>query len=98
MKVAKETQRVDVLCYRVSLGQKLLRGTRKYRYLLELMDEAVKKLEGDMGPLSGWAMNMARGIVQRLSSGSQVQKLCSLAMEALDKMVSPPSESVSGQG
>ncbi|KAH0896520.1 hypothetical protein HID58_046088, partial [Brassica napus] len=98
VKVAKETQRVDVLCYRVSLGQKLLRGTGKYRYLLELMDEAVKKLEGDVGPLSGWAMNMARGIVQRLSSGSQVQKLCSLAMEALDKMVSPPSESVSGQG
>lgn len=98
MKVAKETQRVDVLCYRVSLGQKLLRGTRKYRYLLELMDEAVKKLEGDVGPLSGCAMKMARGIVQSLSSGTQVQKLCSLAMEALDKMVSPPSESVSGQG
>ncbi|KAG2310784.1 hypothetical protein Bca52824_022341 [Brassica carinata] len=94
VKVAKETRRVDVLCYRVSLGQKLLRGTRKYRYLLELMDEAVKKLEGDVGP----AIKMARGIVTRLSSGSQVQKLCSLAMEALDKMVSPPSESVSGQG
>lgn len=45
MKVAKETRGVDVLCYRVSLGQKLLRGTRRYRYLLELMDGvAVKKL------------------------------------------------------
>ncbi|KAF8086396.1 hypothetical protein N665_0627s0008 [Sinapis alba] len=92
VKVAKETRRVDVLCYRVSLGQKLLRGTRRYQNLLELMDEAVKNLEGDVGPLS---MKMASGIV---SSGSQVQKLCSLAMEALDKMVSPPSESVSGQG
>ncbi|EOA14611.1 hypothetical protein CARUB_v10027863mg [Capsella rubella] len=97
VKVAKETRRVDVLCYRLSLGQKLLRGTRKYCNLLELMDEAVKKLEGDVGPLSGWAMKMARGIVNRLSSGSQVQKLCSLAMDGLDKMVSP-SESVSGQG
>ncbi|EFH42461.1 protein VERNALIZATION insensitive 3 [Arabidopsis lyrata subsp. lyrata] len=96
VKVAKETRRVDILCYRLSLGQKLLRGTRKYRNLLELMDEAVKKLEGDVGPLSGWAMKMARGIVNRLSSGSQVQKLCSQAMEALDKVVSP-SESVSGQ-
>ncbi|CAH8338113.1 unnamed protein product [Eruca vesicaria subsp. sativa] len=95
VKVAKETQRVDVLCYRVSLGQKLLRGTRRYRNLLELMDEAAKMLEGDVGPLS---LKMACGIVHRLSSGSQVQKLCSLAMEALDKMVSPPSESVSGQG
>lgn len=95
MKVAKETQRVDVFCYRVSLGQKLLRGTRKYQYLLELMNEAVKKLESDVGPLS---MKMASGMVQRLSSGSQVQKLCSLAMEAVDKMVSPPLASVSGQG
>nr|AFP19438.1 VIN3-1 [Raphanus sativus] len=95
VKVAKETQRVDVFCYRVSLGQKLLRGTRKYQYLLELMNEAVKKLESDVGPLS---MKMASGMVQRLSSGSQVQKLCSLAMEALDKMVSPPLASVSGQG
>ncbi|CAN8253073.1 unnamed protein product [Cochlearia groenlandica] len=97
VKAARETRRVDVLCYRVSLGQKLLRGTRKYQNLLELMSEAVKKLEGDVGPLSGWAMKMARGIVNRLPSGSQVQKLCSLAMEALDKIVSP-SESVSGQG
>ncbi|CAN8301547.1 unnamed protein product [Cochlearia groenlandica] len=97
VRVAKETRRVDVLCYRVSLGQKLLRGTRKYQNLLELMDEAVKKLEGDVGPLSGWAMKTARGIVNRLSSGSQVQKLCSMAIEALDNMVSP-SESVSGQG
>lgn len=97
MNLAKETRRVDVLCYRLSLGQKLLRGTRKYRNLLELMDEAVKKLEGDVGPLSGWAMKMARGVVNRLSSGAQVQKLCSLAMEALDKMVSP-SESISRQG
>ncbi|CAF1698652.1 BnaC03g12980D [Brassica napus] len=96
--VAKETRHVDVLCYRVSLGQKLLRGTRRYQNLLELMDEAVKKLEGDVGPLVSWEMKMARGIVNRLASGSQVQKLCYLAMEALDKMVSPLSESVSGQG
>ncbi|CAH8386475.1 unnamed protein product [Eruca vesicaria subsp. sativa] len=98
VKVAKETRRVDVLCYRISLGQKLLRGTRRYPNLLELMDDAVKKLEGDVGPSSGWEMKMARGIVNRLASGSQVQKLCSMAMEALDKMVSPTSESVSGQG
>ncbi|KAF8093796.1 hypothetical protein N665_0377s0008 [Sinapis alba] len=98
VKVAKETRRVDVLCYRVSLGQKLLRGTRRYQNLLELMDEAVRKLEGDVGPLVSWERKMARGIVNRLSSGAQVQKLCSLAMEALDKMVSPLSESVSRQG
>nr|AFP19439.1 VIN3-2 [Raphanus sativus] len=98
VKVAKETRRVDVLCYRVSLGQKLLRGTRRYYNLLELMDEAVKKLEGDVGPLVTWEMKMARGIVNRLASGAQVQKLCSLAMEAMDKMVSPPSESVSRRG
>ncbi|KAG2333285.1 hypothetical protein Bca52824_004465 [Brassica carinata] len=61
------------------------------------MDEAVRKLEGEVGPLVSWERKMARGIVNRLPSGAQVQKLCSLAMEALDKMVSPLSESVSRQ-
>ncbi|KAK8630258.1 hypothetical protein V6N13_079059 [Hibiscus sabdariffa] len=59
MMAAKDTRRVDILCYRVSLGQNLLNRTEKYR----------------------------RGIVNRLSSGPEVQKLCSSAVESLDKML-----------
>lgn len=85
---AKDTRRVDILCYRVSLSQKLLNGTEKYRKLYEIMDEAVKKLEAEVGPLTGLPVKMGRGIVNRLSSGPEVQKLCFLAVESLDCMLS----------
>ncbi|KAA8522759.1 hypothetical protein F0562_009079 [Nyssa sinensis] len=85
---AKDTRRVDILCYRVSLSQKLLVGTRYYQKLYEIVDEAVKKLEADVGPLTGSPVKMARGIVNRLSSGPQVQKLCAFAVESLDLMLS----------
>ena len=84
---AKDTRRVDILCYRVSLGQKLLIGTEKYRKLSEIVDEVVKKLEAEVGPLTGVPVKMGRGIVNRLSSGPEVQKLCSSSVELLDKML-----------
>lgn len=86
--MAKDTRRVDILCYRVSLSQKLLNGTEKYQNLYEIVDEAVKKLEAEVGPLTGLPVKMGRGIVNRLSSGPEVQKLCAFALESLDKMLS----------
>ncbi|GAV85650.1 fn3 domain-containing protein/DUF1423 domain-containing protein [Cephalotus follicularis] len=86
--VAKDTRRVDILCYRVSLGQKLLNGTEKYKKLREIVDEAVKKLEAEVGFLTGLPVKMGRGIVNRLSSGPEVQKLCAFAVELLDQMLS----------
>lgn len=85
---ARDTRRVDILCYRVSLSEKLLKGTEKYRKLYEIVDEAVKKLEADVGPLTGLPVKMGRGIVNRLSSGPEVQKLCALAVESLDSLQS----------
>lgn len=89
--VAKETRRADILCYRMSLGQKLLNGTAKFQRLYEIVDEAVKLLEAEVGPLTGAPVKMGRGIVNRLSSGPEVQRHCSLAVEALDKMLSDPA-------
>ncbi|KAE8056754.1 hypothetical protein FH972_013497 [Carpinus fangiana] len=83
---AKDTRRVDILCYRVSLSQKLLNGTEKYQKLYEIIVEAVKKLEAEVGPLTGLPVKMGRGIVNRLSSGPEVQRLCALAVESLDSM------------
>jgi hypothetical protein len=83
---AKDTRRVDILCYRVSLSQKLLNGTEKYQKLYEIIAEAVKKLEAEVGPLTGLPVKMGRGIVNRLSSGPEVQRLCALAVESLDSM------------
>ncbi|KAL1210564.1 VIN3-like protein 2 [Cardamine amara subsp. amara] len=82
--IAKETRRVDELCYRLFLVQKLLKGSTNYRNLCEFVDEAVKSLEADVGPLTGLPMKMGRGIVNRLQSGPDVQKLCSSALETLE--------------
>ena len=86
--IAKDTRRVDILCYRVSLSQKLLNGTEKYQKIHEIVNEAASKLEAEVGPLIGLPVKMGRGIVNRLSSGPEVQKLCTLALESLDRMLS----------
>ncbi|XP_050217015.1 VIN3-like protein 2 [Mercurialis annua] len=86
--MAKDTRRVDILCYRVSLSQKLLNRTGKYKKLYEIVDEAAKQLEDEVGPLTGLPVKMGRGIVNRLSSGPEVQKLCAFALESLDKILS----------
>ncbi|XP_010525725.1 PREDICTED: VIN3-like protein 2 [Tarenaya hassleriana] len=86
--IAKETRRVDVLCYRLFLGQKLLKGTKKYQKLSEIVEKAVKNLEDEVGTLTGHPMKIGRGIVNRLHSGPEVQKLCSSALEFIEKIPS----------
>ncbi|XP_042054726.1 VIN3-like protein 2 isoform X2 [Salvia splendens] len=86
--VARDTRRVDILCYRLSLCQKILSGTKLYHNLCAYIDEAVSKLEEDVGPLTGLPVKKARGIVNRLSSGLEIQKLCASAVESLDIMLS----------
>ncbi|CAH8355692.1 unnamed protein product [Eruca vesicaria subsp. sativa] len=90
--IAKETRRVDVLCYRLLLVQKLIKDSTKFPNVSELVDKAVKSLEADVGPLSGLPMKMGRGIVNRLESGPDVQKLCSSALESLQPLETPPHE------
>nr|WJO13366.1 vernalization insensitive 3-like 1 [Lilium hybrid cultivar] len=84
--IAKDARRVDVLCYRVSLSHKLLSSTTKHRALHEIVDVAMKKLESEVGLLSGLP-SMTRGIVNRLSVGAEVQKLCASAVELVDSML-----------
>lgn len=100
--IAKDARRVDILCYRVSLSQKLLQGTEKHVELYKIVDEAVKKLEPEVGPLTGSPLKIGRGIVNRLSSGPEVQRLCGVALESLDSILSrrflPPSPSQTIQG
>ncbi|XP_042050297.1 VIN3-like protein 2 isoform X2 [Salvia splendens] len=86
--VARDTRRVDILCYRLSLCQKILAGSKLYHNLCAYVDEAVSKLEEDVGPLTGLPVKKARGIVNRLSSGQEIQKLCASAVESLDLMLS----------
>ncbi|CAI9761264.1 unnamed protein product [Fraxinus pennsylvanica] len=86
--VARDTRRVDILCYRLSLSQKILAGTKHYKNLYGIIDEAVKKLEEDVGPLTGLPVKTARGIVNRLSSGPEVQRLCASAVDSFNLRLS----------
>lgn len=83
--IAKDARRVDVLCYRISLSHKLLNLTEKYASLHEIVETAQKKLEAEVGSIDDLP-NMARGIVNRLSVGAEVQKLCACAVDLLDTM------------
>lgn len=81
---AKEARRVDILCLRVSLSHKILQGTEQYMELLKIVESAAKMLEKEVGPLDWASKKMDRGIVNRLSCGTEVQKLCASALEAFD--------------
>ncbi|KAJ1277926.1 hypothetical protein BS78_04G040100 [Paspalum vaginatum] len=88
--IAKDARRLDVLCHRIFLSHKILMSTEKYLALHEIVDTALKKLEAEVGPLSG-APNMGRGIVSRLTVGAEVQKLCAQAIDAMESMFSGTS-------
>lgn len=79
--IAKDARRVDVLCYRIFLGYRLLYGTAKFKDLHEVVAEAKAKLEAEVGPMNGDSVKMARGIVSRLAIAADVQKLCSHAID-----------------
>ena len=93
---AKDARRLDVLCHRIYLSHKILISTEKYLVLHEIVDTALKKLEAEVGPISG-APNMGRGIVSRLTVGAEVQKLCAQAIDAMESLfsdVSPASSRI----
>ncbi|AQK60594.1 VIN3-like protein 2 [Zea mays] len=85
--IAKDARRLDVLCHRIYLSHKILVSTEKYLVLHEIVDTALKKLEAEVGPISG-APNMSRGIVSRLTVGAEVQKLCAQAIDAMESLFS----------
>lgn len=84
LNIAKDARRVDVLCYRIYLSYRLLNGTSKFKDLHLMVQEAKAKLETEVGPLDGVSAKMARGIVSRLPIASDVQSLCTLAIEKAD--------------
>ncbi|XP_019417851.1 PREDICTED: VIN3-like protein 3 isoform X1 [Lupinus angustifolius] len=78
---AKEARRVDMLSLRVSLAHRILIGTEVYIEVQKIVETALKLLNNEVGPLDQVCARMTRGIVSRLSCGSDVQKLCSNALD-----------------
>lgn len=95
--VAKEARRVDVLCQRLSLCHKILSGTKQYKEMHSMVESAVKMLSKEVGPLDQ-VTKMSRGIVNRLSCGAEVQKICSSAVEYFDSKFSYPHPDDMGKG
>ncbi|GLJ46168.1 hypothetical protein SUGI_0972540 [Cryptomeria japonica] len=86
--IAKDGQRADILCFRISLSHRFLNGTVHYRELHEIVEVAAKKLEEEAGPMNRVNHKMTRGIVSRLYSGLEVHKLCAMGIEEVDVMFS----------
>ncbi|KAI4388692.1 hypothetical protein MLD38_000997 [Melastoma candidum] len=88
MCVAKEARRVDDMCLRIFLAKKILSGTVIYKELQKIVLSAAKLLKDEVGPVKVASSTMVRGLVNRLSCGSEVQKLCAAAVEAFDSLFS----------
>jgi len=86
--IAREARRVDVLCERLSLSHKMVKGSERYKEIASLISSAVKILEKEVGgALDQVSVITGRGIVNRLTCGAEVQKLCSSALEIVDSTV-----------
>ncbi|KAG8084399.1 hypothetical protein GUJ93_ZPchr0010g9115 [Zizania palustris] len=88
--IAKDARRADMLCHRIYLSYRLLERTSHLKELYDIIEDAKSNLENEVGPLDGMSAKMARGIVSRLSAGSNLQKLCSLAIQKADELLSSP--------
>lgn len=87
MLIAKNARRLDELCYRIFLSHNLLASTEKYLVMHAIVDTALKKLEAEVGPITG-TLDVGHGIVGRCPVGVEVQKLCTCALETLQSMFS----------
>ncbi|KAG8039412.1 hypothetical protein GUJ93_ZPchr0034g18723 [Zizania palustris] len=83
--IAREARRVDLLCERLSLSYKMVKGSEGYNELANIINSAVKILEKEVGgALDQVSAITGRGIVNRLCCGADVQKLCSCALEMVE--------------
>lgn len=66
----------------------MVKGSERYKEIVSLISSAVKILEKEVGgALDQVSVITGRGIVNRLTCGAEVQKLCSSALEIVDSTV-----------
>ncbi|KAM7275758.1 hypothetical protein ACFE04_017624 [Oxalis oulophora] len=94
--IARDARRVDVLCYRIYLSDRLLHGSSRFKELHDIVKDAKAKLEAEVGPVNGVSAQSARGIVSRLSVAGDLQKLCSLGIEKAEEWLNSISTSTPG--
>lgn len=79
---------MDELCLRISLAQKILLGTEKFKDLQKIVTTALRLLKEEVGPVDVACTKLVRGLVNRLSCGSEVHVLCASAVENFDSLFS----------
>ncbi|GMH27339.1 hypothetical protein Nepgr_029182 [Nepenthes gracilis] len=92
--VAKDACCIDVLCNRIFSTYRLLDGTSRFNQLHEIVSDAKRKLEAELGPINGDSVKMAQGIVSRLTVTVDVKKLCSHAIEKADEWLTTVSNGI----
>lgn len=74
----------------------MVKGSEYYKELASIISSAAKALEKEVGgALDEVSAITGRGIVNRLTCGAEVQKLCSSALEIVDSTVDNVLESYS---
>ncbi|XP_042001096.1 VIN3-like protein 1 isoform X1 [Salvia splendens] len=92
LKIAMDSKHVDILCYRIFLNYRLLKGTSRFCELRKFIEDMKTALEKEFGPLSEAAVKFSRARTGRLNSS--VQALCMLAIQKAEELQTSNSTSL----
>lgn len=95
LKIAMDTNHVDILCYRIFLSYRLLYRTSRFRELHKFIEDVKALLETELGPIKEAAAKASRAHAGRLQAASQVQSLCKLAIKKAEELFTSNPTSVS---
>ncbi|KAG6437637.1 hypothetical protein SASPL_102558 [Salvia splendens] len=87
-----DSKHVDILCYRIFLNYRLLKGTSRFCELRKFIEDMKTALEKEFGPLSEAAVKFSRARTGRLNSS--VQALCMLAIQKAEELQTSNSTSL----
>ncbi|KAL1546377.1 VIN3-like protein 1 isoform X1 [Salvia divinorum] len=94
LKIAMDSNHVDLLCYRIFLSYRLLNGTSRFCQLHKFIEDMKVALERELGPISEAAIKFSRAHAGRLHAASYVQALCKLAIQKAEELPTSDSSSL----
>ena len=92
LKIAMDSTHADIMCYRVFLNYRLLKGTSRFFELQKFIEDMKAALENELGPISEAAVKFSHAHTGRLNSS--VQALCKLAIQKAEELQTSNSSSL----
>ncbi|XP_041995047.1 VIN3-like protein 1 isoform X2 [Salvia splendens] len=92
LEIAMDSNQADILCYRIFLNYRLLKGTSRFFELQKFIEDMKDALEKELGPISEAAVKFSRAHAGRLNS--YVQALCKLAIQKAEELQTSNSSSL----